>query len=149
MITVAAMLKRLQAVNVENDIHDAIQNTLPDYQDQQQQQLFEGKNSKGEEIGAYRNELYANYKHELNSRPGFGVPDLKLTGNFYRSIQSNVTKDEIETRADGVDYAPKLEQQYGSVIFGLDDDHRGVYVEKAFFPKLKETIEAKTLLTFN
>ncbi len=38
---------------------------------------------------------YARKKSSLNSKPGFGTPDLKLTGEYHRSLDAKIKGDEL------------------------------------------------------
>lgn len=51
--------------------------------DLNQQQLYSGRNSRGEVLGEYRSRDYAIFKNRLNPLPGLGVWDLRLSGNLY------------------------------------------------------------------
>jgi hypothetical protein len=54
--------------------------------DLNQLQLMTGRNSRGEELGQYRNAVYALFKNRLNPLPGLGVWDLRLSGDLYRGM---------------------------------------------------------------
>lgn len=80
-----------------------------------QWQLSYGLNAKGGRFKRYRNKYYAAKKNRMNSRPGLGNPDLKLTGAFWSAFK-------IDIRARGADiYStdPKAE--------GLDDKYASIY----------------------
>src|SRR5690348_238105 len=77
-------------------LEESIQETESGFIDLNTQQMYEGKNSDGGEIGAYRSEVYAEMKNQMNSLPGFGVPDLKLTGAFYEGYSLRIQGGEIE-----------------------------------------------------
>lgn len=50
------------------------------------EQLFKGRNSAGQQLGEYRNPVYAAFKNRLNPSAGLGTWDLHLTGDLYRSM---------------------------------------------------------------
>jgi len=54
--------------------------------DLNQSQLLAGRNSRGEELGQYRSASYAALKNRLNPLPGYGVWDLRLSGDLYRAM---------------------------------------------------------------
>lgn len=73
--------------------------------DYNQAQLLAGKNSRGEVLGTYRNEKYAALKNRLNPLAGFGVWDLRLSGDLYSAMFIDaqsfpVTIDSSDSKAD-------------------------------------------------
>src|SRR5580765_1735888 len=92
--------------------------------DANQLQLFAGRNSKGGQLGQYRNPEYALFKNRLNPLPGLGVWDLKLTGRLYDGMVADTSKFPIDI--DSTD--SKASKFRDADAFGLDnkslDDYR-------------------------
>lgn len=62
-------------------------------------QLVEGKDSHGDSMGTtipYRSAKYATYKHQINPLPGLGVPDLRLTGDYWDSIRAIIKARQVQ-----------------------------------------------------
>ena len=149
MCTVRAKIEQIQALNLESEVVSSIEATEEDYiAKNTQEELFTGIDATGNQISPnYKSMSYARKKAARNSLPGFGVPDLKLTGEFYNRFTLKVDRAEIEVNSD-VPYAKYLEARYGKRIYGLTDKLRAEYAFGPFWGVLKERIEAVTGLTF-
>ena len=84
-------------------------------------QLEQGKDALGNFLENYLSEDYARFKRTLSSLPPFGVPDLKLEGDFHEGFvlrwEGNaffITSTDQKT--------DKLKQMFGEDIFGLMDE---------------------------
>lgn len=86
--------------------------------DLNREQLMEGKDSEGNTLRKYRRPRYARVKNEMNPVPGYGNPDLKLTGAFHRSIFADVEGKSILFDAKDSKVSD-LAAKYGESIFGL------------------------------
>jgi len=85
----------VQKVNPQT-IVDEVLEELKDYAiELNLSQLEEGKNAKGGRFRKYANKQYARKKAGMNSKPGFGNPDLKLTGDFWAAFTAEI-KEGIE-----------------------------------------------------
>ena len=121
MATILSLLQRVQSLNVNTVSQDTMEEAAPIVESWQRDQLLGGKNREGKKIGRYRNPAYAQMKHSMNAVPGLGVPDLRLTGDFYRGIYTDVRGDKIII--DSTDEKTQdLVDKYGEVIFGLSKD---------------------------
>ena len=91
-------------------------------------QLIIGQKSDGQAITPKYSTNYAKRKKGSRSSP---TPDLKVTGKFYRSFQTKLTEKQIEiegTReSKGFDVAEHLEKRYSEDIYGLTENHIGIY----------------------
>lgn len=115
------LVKEVSAIAADNE------KAIADYN---REQLFkQGEDSDGRKLRKYRRPRYARVKHEMNPLPGLGNPDLFVTGDFHRSIFTDVRGPRIIF--DAKDWkVEKLAGQYGESIFGLhDDSRRRVWVE--------------------
>ncbi len=53
-------------------------------------QLEQGLNAEGKKFRPYVNKRYAEKKAGMNSLPGYGNPDLKLTGRFWKAFTADL-----------------------------------------------------------
>src|SRR3990167_2822680 len=75
------------------------------------QQLMRGLDAEGIKISPkYRNPAYARKKAGMNSRPGYGTPDFKLTGQYHDSffVEFMAKGFSIEVPASEADLDAKL-----------------------------------------
>ncbi len=93
-------------------------------------QLLEGNNEEGQPIGntnPYRSVGYSNYKNELNPLPGKGNPDLRLSGDYWDSIDATIKNKEIEMIAKD-EKAPQLAH------------YRGIGIAPFNYPEISELL---------
>lgn len=133
MTTVAALLKRVDAINVSDQSQFAIDDTREQLVLKQQMQMLHGLNAKGEKIGKYANPEYAAAKFALNPLAGFGNVDLRLTGTFFNDAFVDV-RDDVFVITSGNEKTRELEQKYGQDIFGLNKDYKKEYVQEDLKP---------------
>ena len=144
MATATEIIARLEAVNIELLAELAIEDTAKEFGKLNTEQMEEGKDSKDQKISpGYRSSSYARMKNQMNPKPGMGVPDLKLTGAFYKGYRLQVINGEVIEDSD-VPYAPKLEKQYGKQIWGLDPENKRLYIEKFLSPGMKKRLTEET-----
>jgi len=75
-----------------------------------------GINEDGNKITpSYSSGRYALYKRRLNSAPGFGTPDLKLTGRFQNTLKLIFSGSTIYTRSSAP-YADNLTDRYKGIL---------------------------------
>jgi len=128
-------------INVHREAKSAIGRTSDVIAELNVEQLEAGFTSEGKRLRKYRNRNYAMFKNAINPLPGFGNPDLILTGSFTKSFQIDVGSDDIEVVSDDIH---NLAERYGEDIFGLSDDNQEFYNEEIFFPEFAESIEGIT-----
>lgn len=121
----------LQAVN-DQDLPflavNSMADTAPEYIKEQKDQLYSGFDSKGQRLLSYRSSIYAKKKNEMNSIPGLGNPDLKLTGAFYNSMRADIDNDGLMVYATD-DKTSMLDKKYGNDIYTLGNDWKVAYIE--------------------
>jgi len=61
-----------------------------------QNQLSYGLNAEGKKFRRYKNAAYSNKKARMNSRPGIGIPDLKVKGNFWEDFKTDIRSGVID-----------------------------------------------------
>lgn len=151
MGTVASLIRNLNTLDLGSEVVEAVKETAQDFIDiNTEGQLLQGTNASGGLIKPnYADKYYARKKAIMNPLPGFGTPDLKLTGEFYKRFEiGKVDTQQIEIKSD-VDYAQYLEAKYSENIYGLNDTNRPKYTFGAFFEALKKRITNVTGLNFS
>lgn len=101
-------------------------------------QLLQGKDSTGANISPqYYSEDYATMKNDMNPRPGFGVPDLFLEGDFQEGFF--VENVEAGWKIDSKDWKRnKLAGKYGEEIFGNTEQDETEFNKEYILPELAE-----------
>jgi hypothetical protein len=140
MGTVRNLLQRFQAFDYDAARQAAVEETKDQIVVFVKQQLKSGYLSTGGRIRPYYATIqYAAKKFNMNRLPGFGTPDLLVTGDFYKGIGVVVTTTSFTTDSTD-DKAPKLELAYTSYIYGLSPENLinyGQIVKPVLFEKIK------------
>jgi len=94
-------------------------------------QLSKGIRTDGQKVlPKYKDTGYALKKRSMNPKPGFGTPDLFLTGKFYGGFKVDLGTSAFRILSEGVDYAKHLESRYQK-IYGLTKAHLGEVMQAA------------------
>lgn len=115
-----------------------------------QEQLQDGRTSQGIDganLEAYSNLKYAIKKNQLNSRPEFGIADLRLTGAFYSAFDLKVDATTYTLFSDD-GKSLELESKYGKFIFGLQTKSKGRWAKQIYKNQIQPYITQKTGLIF-
>jgi hypothetical protein len=76
----------------------------------------------------------------MNPKPGFGTPDLRLTGEFYSEFTLPQQTDFFQFGSND----PKtrfLVDRYGRNIFGLSDKSKNQYINDIFYQKFMAAVK--------
>lgn len=143
MTTPLDMFRRIESLNIKQVATDALEDTASVIAEKNREQLEEGFDSNRENLLPYRSKVYAGMKNQMNPKPGYGNPDLKLTGAFYRGIRAEVNDDgEVHTYStDSKD--GKLVMKYGTDIYGLGIIKGQEYINDHLSPAFNKAIHAK------
>ncbi len=142
-MTIKGLYDKIKKVDTELVIQDSMEEVSPLITDRQKGQMLEGVNSKGARIGRYRSGAYAQMKAAMNPIPGFGVPDLLLTGQFYKSIFTEVRGDKVLTDATD-EKTQSLVNKYGEEIFGLNKATKSELIKGDLRPVFMKNIRKAT-----
>lgn len=133
MRTINSLLQSVEKLDLPFVTENSLIETAPDYIDLQRAQMFEGILSDGKEI----ERIGAKYKgysprtvaiKEKKGQPTDRIT-LKDTGDFYFEIFAEPRSEGIiADSADGK--SVKLQEDYGTKIFGLADPSKQVYIDK-------------------
>lgn len=93
---------------------------------------------------SYVGKTYSAYKASLNSAPGYGTPDIEVTGAYNSELHLTVKGDEYEIDSD-VSYAQSASlTQYGNSLNLPDETSRGEYWNETLAPEILEYISETT-----
>lgn len=145
-MTASALIQKLKNVKVAVIAVEAIKQTEAEYLNiQTRKQMLYGIDATGNAISpSYTTNSYSKKKNRMNPLPGYGTPDLKVTGVLYREtkfIKVDQTQIEIVSEAP---YAKYVEGRYGSKIYGLSPKNRSAYAFGPFFKAFKKQLESLT-----
>lgn len=110
----------------------AIDENLSVMADMNREQLTFGINAEGGAVGAYRSEPYARFKMAIGARAPFGIPDLKLTGDFHSGIFA-MRKGSDLTFGGTDSKTSMLTEKYDSIL-GLTEENRTDVKDNYIFP---------------
>lgn len=153
MATITEVYRRVKQLNLGREVPAIIRRTKDRIVEIQQDQMYEGKTSRGTRIFPDGQPwmIYAPLTiylktHERTPPQPVDRVTLKDTGAFYRGITvKNINRDKFEITSTSRK-TKKLEERYGKIIFGLDKESRAQYIEESFRPQLNEYIEETTKL---
>ena len=117
-MTLSQFYTKVKQLDSDKIVTDTMEEAAPLITDMQKEQMLSGKNREGKKSGRYRNPSYARMKNAMNPIPGLGVPDLRLTGEFYLGVYTEIRGDKVIL--DSTDEkTPALALRFGESIFGL------------------------------
>ena len=144
MGTISNMIERIQRLNIKEVAVISLQENTKNMADMNRQQLMEGVGSDGEPLNpSYAWESYARQKNQMNSLPGLGNPDLKLTGKTHDSITYTVEGEMIKSKLNDV-YG--LEAKYTTALsspFRLSKDFKALLIRHWLRKSFKEKANEK------
>jgi len=136
MSKIQAYIDRLKAIDEQvqtNALLLIVNNHKGQLIDLNQSQLLSGRNSRGEELGQYRSASYAALKNRLNPLPGYGVWDLRLSGDLYRAMF--IEADSFPVTIDSSDI--KADKFRDASPFGLEVKNKNEFREE-IKPEIQE-----------
>lgn len=133
-------------MNTDSIIEDAMNDTAKEFSDKQREQLTDGFDSNGNRLKKYANAGYAAKKNKLNSKPGFGNADHKLTGDYHRGIYMTVDGNQVRTGSFD-EKQPYLEKRDPNSL-GLGGPYKSEYLQNDLSPVIQRKITEITGLSF-
>lgn len=144
MATATQILARLKGLNVKDLVTESIMETADRYVELNLAQLLQGKDGNDQPLRpSYARARYARVKFEMNPAPGYGNPDARLTGAFYKGYGVRVEGDQV-IKDSNVEYADDLFEKYGNAIGQLDEERHQEYTEEDLAPVLYEKFREQT-----
>lgn len=147
MQTITSLYQKLQTLDTDQIIQQSMEQTKDVLADLNVEQMNKGLNAKGEKIGEYRSEAYAEMKHSMNPLPGFGIPDLRLTGAFYRGTSVSISGQKVIIDSSD-EKSADLQEKYGEEIFGLSGVYKREYLNESLGPIFRKSITSVIGLKF-
>jgi hypothetical protein len=139
MGTIKTLYGSMRRFNLDRTASAAFGTVLEDFTDENKAQLFAGFNRFGDHLDEYKSFRYAEDKHFLNPVPGFGNPDLFVTGDFYAGIKGRISGSQILEKSSDIKN-DRLVADYPG-IFGLGGRFKVEFVKDKYAPAFY--IEAK------
>lgn len=136
MGTIANLLSKVQTLDTEQIIIDAVTATQDQITIENKEQLFDGLDNDGNIIGdskPYESANYAFEKYQKNPIPGLGNPDLNDTGAFYGGMTIDISGSTLKQYSTDSKNDELIAKYPG--IYGLGPiakkDYVGVYLQPA------------------
>lgn len=120
---------KFAAISLEDEIEGAIIQTSYEIDALVANQLQAGIDGSGNKIApTYASPYYAAKKNRMNAAPGIGVPDLFVTGAYYKGIGVTIGDGTYNTESN-VPYAdaPSI-TQYGDKLLSMTEDSKIQYL---------------------
>lgn len=140
---VLKLIENFKKLNIDKVSSDAMNAKKEFVAESQREQLKQGISSVGGTLRKYRSAAYARKKNQMNPLPGFGNPDLKLTGAFYRGITASVEGGKIVVKSLD-EKAQALEAKYNEdLIFGLYPEEKALFIAEHLKPEFNKRIRSE------
>lgn len=163
MPTVDDMIENLASFQVRKEATAAIKKNAGAMVLLNLSQLNVGEDINGEHFREYApwqyetGEDYADVKHEMNPKPGWGNPDLRFTGNFYKGFYVEIDGNDIimDSRDEKSQILQEmypadpttgttLDYDRDSLIFGLQDKNHELFLFDVTFPDFAQMFQEAT-----
>lgn len=146
-MTISTLINNFKSLNTNNVIEQSFIETSSEFERLNVEQLRAGKTKTGASISPrYKNPKYAAKKNQMNQAPGFGVPDLILTGSFTSKLKMTVEGDVLKEYSND-EKGPDLEAKYPDIL-GLGTTYKKSYIDESLRPTVNGKISAITGLKF-
>lgn len=144
MTTFTDLHQTISKFNAEKVVETVYEQTKESLADLNAVQLLQGQSAKGKNLKSYANAEYAAYKNQLNPLPGYGNPDLKLTGAFYQGIRAEFQGGRLEITSTDSKTASLQKKYSDDNMFGLSEKFRNEHVKENIEPVFVREIETAT-----
>lgn len=143
------MLGVFTKVDVDSAAEQAVNESGETFAKLNRRQLYAGLTPDGAKISPqYASPYYAKKKNKMNSKPGLGTPDLRVTGDYQDQFVVEAQDGEID-ESSPVEYAKRLDELYGPTnIYGLTDENMQEYIDGDLSDALAGELEKQTGLNF-
>jgi hypothetical protein len=133
-VTCAEMLRKLEAIDLQEEVGEIIDQNLEELKQLNLAQLMQGKNNQGQLLSPLHSDnpffktpeaglRYAAWKKRLWPETPFNVANLKITGVLHDSLSFSRRGDTVSAQASAP-FAPSVEQTFNGTPFGLDDESK-------------------------
>lgn len=138
-MTITETIERLERLNLEQALHDAIEFTYEQYADLNREQWKEGITSTGADImPAPYSKAYARIRRSEGLQTDF--IDLRRKGNYYAGYEISQDAGRMYLTSY-VSYEKWITNRFGEKIYGLTEDNMEKYrlvVHPIFMAAVKE-----------
>lgn len=143
MGTIMDLLDAVERFDPKSSLLDSIIENENSAVEMNRDQLLNGRDSLGEKLKEYVDDQYAELKQRMNPLPGYGTPDLKLTGDFHRGFYLDISSiDDGNFELGSTDEkTQELVDKYNESIFGLDKENSELF----WFEKVVDSFAQKVL----
>lgn len=151
MGTIDELFEAVSKLRLRDELPEMIRETGGEIAKKVEAQMQKGQLSTGEKITPkYSNDYYAKIKASMNPMAGFGTPDGKLSGDYYRGMGVAIISDDEYAIESDVPYShnPSLEQ-YGDNFTRLSEESKDEYCQETLLPKIQAYVTDITGLTFS
>lgn len=150
------ILSRLEAVSIEEEVEDILQDLLDYLADLNRWQLSKGLNSEGEYLPRYLDDPYFETKAQAygyqkwkesispNKQKPKEVMDFFINGYSYDHIQVKAQAKKLNIFADPLPWADEIDQKTGNKALGLSPESRTEAWNEEIQPRLVGRIRTKT-----
>lgn len=151
MATIKDLARGLRSVNLQKEIPGMLTRQKQFAIDENKEQLLDGKTSEGDQganLRGYKQFDYAVKKNQMNSRPEFGIADLRYTGAFYNAFDLKVDATTYTLLSNDIK-AFDLETKFTIYIFGLQARNKAKWATLIYDQEFKPYLTYKTGLIFH
>lgn len=146
MQTIKGLLRKVKAFDTDKAIDATFEKTTTDLEVFNRQQMYAGYDKTGEKFTKkYAAGSYAKKKNKMNALPGYGTPDLYLSGAYQKAITVEYSKGVLTTMST-VDYAKYVEPRY--TPYGLGGKFKREFIAEKLRPQMQREITAAIGLKF-
>ncbi len=141
MATIPEAVSAWTKLNFKDEISKTMEDMAIEIADQNRAQLKKGQTAKGGKFKEYATDFWSVLKHRMNPIPGFGNPDLFVTGDFASLIKLQMSLSDSGEMFSEDPKNDRLEGMYGAEnIFGLNDESLGE-IKPEFSSKLVDNVK--------
>jgi len=121
---------------------EAIKYATVDMADMNVDQMLQGVDADGNQIGEYRSISYATMKQNMNPRPPAMWVDLHLTGSFHEKTFAKYSGNNLNFGSTD-SKTNDLTEKYGENIFGLTENNQEAIKNDVIFPIIADWLNTK------
>jgi len=143
-MSLGKLIRNLKSVDSWKVLKPILRRYREDFVRANQRQLGQGELNTGDDLEAYRSQIYLDFKKTLPTYSLDGVADLYKTGRFSSKIYAKVDNDGIlfdskDSKRDD------LVASYSIELFGITPEEWEIIKIEKIAPEFKEALAAKLL----
>jgi len=143
-VTLLEAYQNIKQIDTSRLVDEVLSELRPLILDLNRFQLEQGLNAEGKRFRKYKNKSYSAKKALMNSLPGFGNPDLKVSGDFWKAFKADLkggimdiysTDRKAEWLEEGTSRMRAFAKIYG--LTPLNMEHLRIEFLTLFLPRLR------------